>query len=800
MMKFLRSFTAFVVTTTFFTGTVFAQTGADVVSTLPSNTTLLTKVDASHFGSFLSEQYSEYIVDEIVDEMLDEIFSLGYFSEYDRGSTEYTEAYIEMSEFFKEFFLKTPVYFGIMSKFSYEDPSVVVAFEINQHDYIQYVSPILHGIYDVIEDEDDYGYFVSMNYHEGDDYYTNDDYERSKSYVLYRDGILYITTNGLALNWVKDLGVTGSNVALTKSSDYYKVADYLLSDSALDFYINLKDFYGFTAVSDRDLEDIGISRELFNVFADSAYSFSIGDLTDSIEVVLSGSFYNNLVKEFGFEFSDAEVELFKHLDVDEMLYVYDVLDAGAIFDVLIGNIADSSEFGIVTEEFGSVFSDIADGLGDELMIAVYNTDEILPAITVMSELGDNSGKIKSELSDGVDEMVEMLKDTADKNEGNTRFSFRDESGMLTVEVMKTEVAGSRLHKIEFSYVMSDGAFDNASFESVIDTLSGSVTFGVLGDRLVLSTDGKLNDHYSKSIVKSSVSKFVDRDSVMFEYVDFKNVEKAVLNFIDKVEKPSDDAFVNNERVIDSIETVFAPLNNAYGNVTVNGGVVSTHSKVDIDYMSMLSTYETAFRGLEASAEMFELAMQPAISFTDVADDSLYHDDVYYLASHGVINGYDDGTFDAEGDINRVEFTKLMVEILDDMGYVEMSYDLDGRFNDVSGDNWYNEYLATAVDYGLIHGYEDGNFYPGNTISRAEVAQILKNIVDTFDIELNLEVVDFTYSDIEPNAWYVDAVNFVIGHGIMNSVSGTEFGVNQLMTRGESAMAIRNMYDILDWNR
>ena len=37
-----------------------------------------------------------------------------------------------------------------------------------------------------------------------------------------------------------------------------------------------------------------------------------------------------------------------------------------------------------------------------------------------------------------------------------------------------------------------------------------------------------------------------------------------------------------------------------------------------------------------------------------------------------------------------------------------------------------EYVATAVEYGLIHGYDDSTLRPNQPVSRAEAAALLYN--------------------------------------------------------------------------
>lgn len=50
------------------------------------------------------------------------------------------------------------------------------------------------------------------------------------------------------------------------------------------------------------------------------------------------------------------------------------------------------------------------------------------------------------------------------------------------------------------------------------------------------------------------------------------------------------------------------------------------------------------------------------------------------------------------------------------------------FADAAGDSWYYEAVWFVQENGLMNGYEDGRFGLGENLSRAQVAQMLKNFI------------------------------------------------------------------------
>ncbi|MFA4891559.1 MAG: beta-propeller domain-containing protein, partial [Candidatus Gracilibacteria bacterium] len=121
-----------------------------------------------------------------------------------------------------------------------------------------------------------------------------------------------------------------------------------------------------------------------------------------------------------------------------------------------------------------------------------------------------------------------------------------------------------------------------------------------------------------------------------------------------------------------------------------------------------------------------VAFLPALSldagaFSDVESDNPNIDAINYLQANEMVDGYDDGTYKPEANINRAEFLKIV------MGAT--SYEPKGEdcFEDV-GDEWYAPYICKAKELELIDGYSDGTFKPGQEINFAEASRIVANLL------------------------------------------------------------------------
>lgn len=109
-------------------------------------------------------------------------------------------------------------------------------------------------------------------------------------------------------------------------------------------------------------------------------------------------------------------------------------------------------------------------------------------------------------------------------------------------------------------------------------------------------------------------------------------------------------------------------------------------------------------------------------FSDVRGCHSYYPAINYVKERGIVEGYPDGTFHPDAPINRAEFLKILLGMRED----------DGRmctvaaFSDVPMAAWYGQAVHKARCRGIIDGYPDGTFRPGNPINYAEAAKIVAN--------------------------------------------------------------------------
>lgn len=110
---------------------------------------------------------------------------------------------------------------------------------------------------------------------------------------------------------------------------------------------------------------------------------------------------------------------------------------------------------------------------------------------------------------------------------------------------------------------------------------------------------------------------------------------------------------------------------------------------------------------------------PIWPFADAGTTAWYHDGVHFCLDNGLMGGYGSGRFGPNNTLSRA----MLAQIL---------YNNEGRpavsgrsvFADVAEDAWYADAVIWASANGIVGGYGNGEFGPGDPITREQLAVML----------------------------------------------------------------------------
>lgn len=146
-------------------------------------------------------------------------------------------------------------------------------------------------------------------------------------------------------------------------------------------------------------------------------------------------------------------------------------------------------------------------------------------------------------------------------------------------------------------------------------------------------------------------------------------------------------------------------------------------------------------------------------FPDVEYGRWSDTEIEYMADKGIVLGYPDGEFKPARKLTRAEFAALICR------FTGLTKSGRHSFPDLSEDHWAYENIMVLCEAKLMQGYEDKTFRPENNITRAEVMTVVNKILGRCPDHDYVKGLDYNpYTDLMEEKWYyVDVIEATITH-------------------------------------
>jgi len=151
-------------------------------------------------------------------------------------------------------------------------------------------------------------------------------------------------------------------------------------------------------------------------------------------------------------------------------------------------------------------------------------------------------------------------------------------------------------------------------------------------------------------------------------------------------------------------------------------------------------------GTAIAQEIPYTPMEPAFNDVDVGDE--HYIAIKFLKDRNIIQGYEDGSFHPEREINRAEALKIILGTLYKAPQKGITAQID--FPDVSPNDWFAPQVEKGLENGIISGYPDGLFHPERTLNKAES---LKMVLLQENNPLPVTINEPPYSDVPVDEWF-----------------------------------------------
>ncbi len=179
------------------------------------------------------------------------------------------------------------------------------------------------------------------------------------------------------------------------------------------------------------------------------------------------------------------------------------------------------------------------------------------------------------------------------------------------------------------------------------------------------------------------------------------------------------------------------------------------------------------------------------NFTDIANHWA-KDNILFAVSRGLLSGTSETTFSPDDAMTKGMFIAALGRLagVDPAGYQT------GTFTDVKTDADYAPYVNWAVSKGIVDGTSDTTFSPDSSITREQMAVIMKNYAAKLGYAVPKTLEAATFADNENiSSWAKKAVKSMQQAGVLAGKTNNRFDPKGTATRAEVAAVLRRFVEI-----
>lgn len=170
--------------------------------------------------------------------------------------------------------------------------------------------------------------------------------------------------------------------------------------------------------------------------------------------------------------------------------------------------------------------------------------------------------------------------------------------------------------------------------------------------------------------------------------------------------------------------------------------------------------------------------------------------VFAMLDEGWMVGTSSNQFSPDKPMTRAQAAVILVRALN-LDQQQPSAAVRGdMFWDLSPNYWaYNE-IATAKQYGIISGVEDGRFLPEQAVTREAIATMLSRVLEWTPEE----EVAVPFVDVDETRWSYPGILVMKQQGIITGFEDGTFGPHGVTTRAQMAVLMNRLADELKQKR
>lgn len=167
--------------------------------------------------------------------------------------------------------------------------------------------------------------------------------------------------------------------------------------------------------------------------------------------------------------------------------------------------------------------------------------------------------------------------------------------------------------------------------------------------------------------------------------------------------------------------------------------------------------------------------KPTVSFTDVEMDSWYTEAIQWAVANNITTGLDSTTFGTKHLLTRGQMVTFLWRAAGSPEPAEAGH----PYADVKAGSYYEKAVLWAVAQGITNGTSSTTFSPNAPCTRGQTVTFLWRAAGKPQASGST-----AFADLNPKAYYYEAVQWAAEQGITNGVGGGRFGPDSACTRSQ----------------
>ena len=187
-----------------------------------------------------------------------------------------------------------------------------------------------------------------------------------------------------------------------------------------------------------------------------------------------------------------------------------------------------------------------------------------------------------------------------------------------------------------------------------------------------------------------------------------------------------------------------------------------------------------------------------VGFTDTPTDYWAFYQIIACYEAGVVAGYPGGVYEPDWVVARDQMAVYIARALAGGDDAVPPGPGTASFTDVATDYWAFKYVEYAVAQGVVTGYPDDTYRPGDAVNRGQMAVYIARALAGSDAGVPDPPVAPTFADVTSDnewAWCYKHVEYIVDQGVASGYGDSLYHPEVQVTRDQMAVYVQRAWDL-----